>query len=509
MIRDICKTAALCAALMTWVGPAFAQKAKDMLRFAVTEPFKGLSGYYYSASEAAPFYRQVFDYLIGYNEHEGKFQPGLAKSWTRLSETVLELDLREGIKFHNGSAFDADDVVYTISFAADEKFNFPFKTRYTWVKKVEKLGPYKVRIEAKKTYAYEMMHLAYRAVMLDSELHQRYEDRSEYGRKSPVGTGPYKVVEFDRNDGILVERYDGYAGAGRAPIRRIHGVFIPEQQTQVAELLVGNVDSIRNVSEDNAKALAINPNVDVTAVDSLTISFLQMDAAGRSGKKEMTDPRVRKAMAMAIDRKAIKDHVIPGGEKAKFADALCFKTMLACAYSTVPPAYDPAASRKLLAEAGYPDGFDLEISTHITVKDIAVAIAGDLRKIGIRGSVNTMNTTVMRKKRTSGGFQVYAGYYPNGSLPDVANALDVQFGEENVDYARDPELQDLMKRGLLTHDIGQRTAIYRKVFDLVNERNYFLPIASLPIVYAHGKDVEIKPGVLNANEVHITDFFWK
>ena len=66
-----------------------------------------------------------------------------------------------------------------------------------------------------------------------------------------------------------------------------------------------------------------------------------------------------------------------------------------------------------------------------------------------------------------------------------------------------------MKRGLLTHDIGQRTAIYRKVFDLVNERNYFLPIASLPIVYAHGKDVEIKPGVLNANEVHITDFFWK
>ena len=78
MIRDICKTAALCAALMTWVGPAFAQKAKDMLRFAVTEPFKGLSGYYYSASEAAPFYRQVFDYLIGYNEHEGKFQPGLA-----------------------------------------------------------------------------------------------------------------------------------------------------------------------------------------------------------------------------------------------------------------------------------------------------------------------------------------------------------------------------------------------------------------------------------------------
>ena len=488
---------------------ALAQKSQDVLRFAITEPYKGLSGYFYPATEASQFYRTIYQMLIRFDEYKGKLVPQLAKSWKRIDDTTIEFELRDDVKFHNGNAFNADYVLYAIKMAADPKNKFAFKGRFKWIKNAEKLGPYKVRVTGKKLNAGDFMHFAYRSFMIDAETHRAHANGADYGRMTPVGTGAYKVVDFDRNRGVTVERFAGFKGIGRAPIKRVKAVFIPDQETQIAQLLTGGVDVVRNISNDNAKGIEGNSKLSVSAVDSITMTYFMMDAAGRSGKKELTDLRVRKALAMAINRRAIKKAVIPGGKSAKLAKALCFASMVGCTHSVETAPYDPAAAKRLLAEAGYPNGFDLEITAHIIVKDVATAIAGDLRKIGVRASIQPMTTVAMRKKRASGKMQAFSGYYPNGSLPDVANALNVYFGAKSRDYARDPVIHKGMNAGKQTHDLAARKAAYGKVFDRISRNAYIVPIASLPIIYGHSSEISVKPNLITANELHISDFFWK
>lgn len=499
--------AGLCALLVA-AAPASAQKSQDTLRLAVTETFKGLSSYYYPATEASQVYRAVYDTLVAYNEHENKFEPAIAKSWTRISDTVLEFDLRDDIVFHNGDKLTADDVVGSLTMAADAKYNFQFKNRYTWITKVEKLGPYKVRTTSDGLNATDMLHMAYRAFIENNRVFASHSDPAEYGLKTPIGTGPYKVTDFDRNRALSVERFDG-AKTGRAPIRRVRAMFIPDQQTQIAELMVGNVDVMRNISTDNAKMVGANPKLATTAIDSMTINYLLMDAANRSGKKMLSDVRVRRAIAMAINRDAIKASIVPGGSEATLANAMCFKTMFACAWSVEPPRYDPEGAKKLLAEAGYPNGFDIELTVEQVVKDQGTAIAGDLRRIGIRASIDLATLVTFRKKRSEGTLELFTGYYPNGGFPDSGNALDVYFGDPSRDFTRDPYIAERVEAGMKTGDLAKRTALYREAFNKVNEMSYYLPISSLPVMWAHSRDVKLEKNLTSANQSDISDFFWR
>jgi peptide/nickel transport system substrate-binding protein len=143
-------TLALAAVVGLTAIPAYGQKKEDTLRFAFNDSFTTLSNYVDAANEIGFYSRGVYESLLSYDEHTGKWLPKLAKSWTQPSPTIYEFDLQENVKFHNGNKFDADDVVATWENLLDPATKLRFKNRYDWISKVEKLGPYKVRLHAKE-----------------------------------------------------------------------------------------------------------------------------------------------------------------------------------------------------------------------------------------------------------------------------------------------------------------------------------------------------------------------
>jgi peptide/nickel transport system substrate-binding protein len=496
---------------LTFGGEAAAQKSADTLRTAVTEPYVSMSPYIYPATEASFINTGIFQQLLGYDERNLKFVPVLAKSWKRVDDRTLEFTLAEGIKFHNGNPLTADDVVASVNFAIDPNLKFRFKENHDWIERIEKTGPYSVRVHAKELTATDLLHFAFRAQIMDAKVLAGLDDKSEYGRRVTVGSGPYKAVSFDRNAGVVIERADTFTpdNVNRAPIGKLRVNFIPDRQTQTAQLLTGGIDLMFNISPDDARDLAAQPKVTVTEIDSLTGLYLLLDAAGRSGKKELSDVRVRRALLMAIDRRALIDSVVPGAKVATQIDALCFAAMDACGYSVKPPPYDIEGAKKLLTEAGYPDGFDMVLDTQLRARNIATAISGMLRKINVRASINPMETGVMFKKWQDGEVQALINNAPAGNWPDASYLLGINFGSELRDTVRDQVITDSIRDGAQTHDPAKRKAIYTRAFSRMNELASHFPISSMPVAYAHTSDAEFRSNPLSPTRTQVMDIFWK
>jgi peptide/nickel transport system substrate-binding protein len=229
---------------------------------------------------------------------------------------------------------------------------------------------------------------------------------------------------------------------------------------------------------------------------------------GRSQNKAMTDARVRKAFIMAIDRDALVKNLVPGGEKAVINTALCFPTTFGCAPTTSVYPYNPAEAKRLLAEAGYPNGFDLTLDAHQPVKNLAEAIAGEVRKVGIRASVEPLSIAAYVRKRGDGEFTAFTGFYPAGTHPDMSVVLDFFFGQ-NRDYWNDALINANYLAGEAEFDDAKRTALYAPVLDRINTEAYILPVSELPIVWAHNKDVVVKQNPLTGSLPVLGDYGWK
>ena len=432
---------AMAAALSA--SPALAQKSQDTLRVSVNNPFVALSSYNLPLDEAAVFYSEVYEKLLNYDEHSQKYVPALAKSWKQIDDSTIEFELRDDIKFHDGKKFDASDVKETIEYISDPKSKITYAPRYTWVKSVEILSPTKLRIHEIEPTATALAQLAYRFYIWNGAVLSKAQDKDDYGRVSPIGTGIFKVNQLDKNKGIIVERYDAFNTTPNrnAQAKRVHGIPMPDRQTQTAELMTGGLDLARNVSPDAAKSLAENPNLKVTYIDSNNLFYVALDSQNLSGNKALSDIRVRKAISMAVNREQIIKYIVPGGDVAEHINADCFKATIACDYSVQPPKYDPEGAKKLLAEAGYPNGFDLDYLVFAPNKPIGEAIAGDLRKVGVRATVQPADIALYRRLQGEGKLQAWSILFPTGSFPDAGNIFGVLFTGPAMKYFNDPIIE--------------------------------------------------------------------
>ena len=403
-------------------------------------------------------------------------------------------------------------MVYTVNWLINPKTKIRFKTNYNWIKNVEKLGQYKVRITSKRPTAVGLMRLAKSIPIYPSDTHGKLKAKSDFG-KNPIGTGPYKVTLVNPNKGIVMVRHDGYKHGGTwkplPAIKTVTARHYPDLQSRVAQLITGNVDLVRSIPKDQVEALKANPNLANTATNGLLYSYLSMDSVNRSGKKMLSDQRVRKAISMAIDRKTVANAVLAGGDKVKVIDAMCFRVQKGCDYSTKPPGFDRAAAKKLMAEAGYADGFDVEITALGFSRHMAVAVAGELRKIGIRGKVDPVNFGVFRKKDRLGKFQILVSLWSSGGLPDASSTMNRFFSGSPSDYWRDPVLQKFRKLGGAEMNEAKRREYYKQAYDHVNKMNYVLPISTLPTVFVHDKNLTIKEGSLSPYGAVLNHMSWK
>jgi peptide/nickel transport system substrate-binding protein len=502
------------AALLAISTSAFAQKSADTMRFPITEAQRGI-GAYFSAQREGNFIRHdVYEALIEYDPATKKFVPVLATSYKQVNPSTWDFELREDIKFHNGNAFDADDVVATINFMADEKnpemkdiFN---PRRFHFVDKAEKLSPTKVRVTVKKPEPPDLLRFALLFAMYDAETLATYPQKVLY-ESNPVGTGAYRVLEINANTGVTLGKFEGFKEIpGRRPARasRVRAVFMPDRQSQIANLLAGNIDLIRDANNDQVKDLTETGRFVATPTDEYQMLYLEMAAGGRTGFKPITDERVRKALVMAIDRNVLKA-LIPGGQFAEIMDSMCYRSMLGCDVDvTPPPKYDPDGAKKLLAEAGYANGFDIELTAVPVTRDAAVAVSGMWRRIGVNATIDHIPLTTLRKKWADDKVVTNVMYRPYSALPDVSYMMDNFFYGAERDMWRDAEIDTWGEEGLATFDLAQREKAYKKVLDRINERAYMLPIATMPSVFIHTKDVVVHPKRLKLVPA-VGDLGWK
>jgi len=501
------------AAAALAAGSASAQKSQDTLRIAINNPFAVLSSYDLPVDEAGIFSREVYDYLIMYDEEKQKFVPNLAKSWKRIDDKTMEMELRDDIKFHNGDKFEGSDVKATIDYITDPKSKITYGNRFSYIKEVEVISPTKIRIHGKEPMATDLMIYAYRVQIYNGKLMNKMADKQDYGRLNPVGTGLYKVVHIDSNKGILVERNDAYnvlPEYKKPGAKRYAGIPMPDKQTQAAQMMVGGVELLRAVPPDTAKALTEqSKDVLATYVAAPNLIYMALDSVGNGPNKALSDQRVRKAMMMAVDRESIIKHIVPGGHVAEHVQNDCFKATIACSYTVMPPKYDPAGAKKLLAEAGYPNGLDVSYVVFAPYKAIGEAVAGELHKIGVRMNIQAVDISLYRRLQGDNKLEAWTSLFPTGSYPDSGNIFQVLFGPPAMKYFNDQVILDAMDQGEKEFDAEKRKAIYQKAYNRINEMNYHLPISSVPTVYVHSKDVQIKTNSLSAGENYIIDYVWK
>ena len=500
-------TVLLAIAVAGMSASAAAQKSKDTMRVALAEALPFIDSYYHNSNDGSFYYREVYEPLVRYDDGIGKFTPALAASWKRLDDKTLEFDLRQDVKFHNGSTFDADDVVYLTNWRSDPKLRITAAVRLQWIERAEKIGPYKVRIYAKAPTAPDLNVLAANMFYYDSDIHSKLKDKADYG-KNPIGTGSIKVTKFDvQSQALHVERFEEFNHGVKPLWKYLIGVPIPDREAQTAHMIAGTIDVMRVANKSQFDELPTLPNLVGYARKQLTHLELYLDARNRAGQPALSDVRVRRAIFMAIDRAELAEHVVPG--KGKVIDSYCDPVMFACPDMGLKQlSHDPAGARKLLEEAGYKDGFDLEIVTRALSKEAGIAVAGQLRKVGIRASVQHTTMNAYRDRRNTGKIQAMVADTPIGSMPDTSNVFRLYFGSEPSSFADDDEGFKLEAQGLTTIDEEARKKIYTRLQQKLTDEAYILPISTWPDTFVHNKDVTIEKRTWSGSRVSILDLGW-
>ena len=511
-------SAALAAAFVAYAYPGVAQKSADTLRFPIVDPPQGVSYYEDPKTETVFSTSGVYDTLISYNEDTKAFEPALAKSWRRIDDVTLEFDLRDDVTWHDGQKFDADDFVYTMDWILDPKTQLRFKNYWDWVAKVEKLGPYKIRIVTKQPTAFDMSMIATYTYVEAKHAHGQVADKVSYIRK-PIGTSMYKVIRTDSATGIFMEKNANYQHGGAAKpasnIAKLNLLFIPEPGTRIAQFMAGQLDILpRDVPIDQAEDLVKQGggSVEMSIGQGTYLYYIAIDAKGRSGVKALTDVRVRKAIFMAIDRDELYRLTLGKSGNVMRPEAMCWKSQFGCDYSVPLPKYDVEGAKKLMAEAGYANGFDLQISTftNLEAKQKAEAIAGQLTKIGIRTSVAPKTLGSYRNDQRDGKLQVFTGGWPSGGMPDVTATLDFVFNApDSRDYHGDEQLKKMAGEIDLIIDDAKRRAAAKPVFDRATEMAYFMPTAPGPVIAVHRKDLSVRAGTIRSYGIDPWGLNWK
>jgi peptide/nickel transport system substrate-binding protein len=489
--------------------PAVGQKSADTLRITAVQPIQTVSYYFDPTPDTVFESDAIYDGLVSYDVAEGKVEPLLAKSWRRIDPLTLEFELRDDVIWQDGTPFTAADVVYTIGWLSDPTTAIRFKENWSWIDKVEQLGPYRFRVTAKQPTPFDLTRFAYVTAILPAHQPATPQEKGHH----PIGTGPFRAMQVDDFKGITLERNDGFHQGNPAKpgseIGRITIQPMPEEGTRVAQLLAGNLDLIQ-ASFEQAQNLAGDPRFEMTIVPGRSFMYVAFDTQGRSGARAVTDERVRRALAMAIDRPALLK-LLAGNAHLEQPEAMCWRVQAGCDYTTPLPSYNPEDAAKLLAEAGYANGFDIEITTFIgTPGQIAEAVAGQWQKIGVRAKIDRLPTIAYRKKQREGKIQVMVAAWPAGNIPDVSGTVEAFFAAGPADYSGDETLHDLARASGSAMDPLERKTIGRKMFDRATEKVYFLPIVPYPTVLVHTKNVAVAPSDrFTPLGYEVSDIHWK
>lgn len=472
--RGIAVSTVAAAGLALFAGQAAAQTAT----IAVGAPVTSLDPHYHQLSPNNAIADTVFDRLVN-NDVQLRNIPGLATEWRAVGPTVWEFKLRPNVRFHNGNAFTADDVVFTLQRLPNVP-NSPssFAAYSRPITRIEVVDPLTIRFHTAQPYPLLPLDMT-NVRIVDQETVQNATTADFNEVRAAQGTGPYRVVSHRNGDRIEFERFDGHWGE-RAPFQRISYRMITNDAARTAALLAGDVDLIDQVPTSDLANLRRNQNIRVAEMVGLRLIFLGLDHLraesenspfvtdndGRPlGRNPLRDVRVRQALSMAIDRRAIVDRVMEG--TAVPANQFLPSGVFGHVGDLPPPAFDPDGARRLLAEAGYPNGFRIQLNgpndRYINDARIIQAVGQMWTRIGVRTTVEAQpwTTFVGRAGRQEySAFLIGWGSNPDGSHP-LRNIIatfnrDRGWGASNRGRYSNPRVDGLLEQSLAELDTEKR-----------------------------------------------------
>ncbi|WP_370049637.1 MULTISPECIES: ABC transporter substrate-binding protein [Salipiger] len=475
---------------MTTAMPAFADKASGTLNVAFTKELENVDSYFNSSREGVVMQRAVWDGLIYRDPETNEYVGNLAESWEWIDDTTLEFKLREGVTFHNGEAFNADDVVYTVNFVAKEENGVKTQRNVNWMESAEKIDDYTVRIKLKEKFPAAIEFLSGPVSMYPNEYYAE-AGPSGMGLK-PVGTGPYKVLDVVPGQHFVLEANENYHDSpkGQPKIEKIDIRTIPDVNTQMAELFSGSLDLIWQVPADQAEKLGEMGQFTVANESTMRVGYLQMDSAGRSGDTPFTDPLVRKAVNHAINRQELVDALLQGSSKVVYTP--CFPSQFGCIQDVTEYEYDPEKAKELLAEAGYPDGFSTEFYAYRD-RQYAEAIASYLNAVGIDTDFKMLQYSALRELNMDGevplSFQTWGSY----SINDASAMVSQFFKHGSLDSTRDEEVLEWLNVADSSTDPDERIEYYTKAIQKIADEAFWAPMFTYNTNYVFSQDVSYTP----------------
>jgi peptide/nickel transport system substrate-binding protein len=437
----------------------------------------------------------LFGYLVQRNE-KSQLEPGLATEWKTIDPLTWEFKLRKGVKFHDGSEFTAADVVASIERVPTVPNSpSPFTAYTKQIKDIVVVDPYTIRLKTATPYPLMPSDMTQVAIISRSAAKATTDDFNS--GKAAIGTGPYKLVRYVKGDRIELARNDAYWG-GPTPWETVTLRILPQDATRVAALLSGDVQAIENVPPTDVAQLRKDKRIAVYRIVADRLIYLHMDSdrdvspfvTDRAGKplakNPLKDTRVRKAISKAINRQAIVDKVMEG--EAIPAGQLVADFLFGATKTLKVEPYDPEGAKKLLAEAGYPDGFGLTIhapnNRYVNDAKIAQTVAQMLSRVGIDTKVVAMpsSTFFTQASDLKFSFMLVGWSTGTGEASSALKALvmtwnrDKGFGTANRGRYSNAKVDTLTEDALQTVDDVKREAYLQRATEVAINDTGVVPL---------------------------------
>ncbi|MFW6018685.1 MAG: ABC transporter substrate-binding protein [Halapricum sp.] len=472
----------------------------DLLRYGRGSHSSTLDFQNSTSGEVAKVTEQIYDTLINFEPGESTLTDGLASDYSIDGETA-SLTLKEGVTFHNGEEFTAQDFVATYRRFVDSEYEYyagddyvsaygPF-TLGSWIDEIEVDGDYELTIQLTQTYAPFLRNLAMFAAAVHSEaaIEEYGTDLSE----NAVGTGPFELDDFDdSNEQVRLTAYDDFWGDG-PEVDEVVFVTVGENSTRAQSLASGELDIIDGLGAQSSQQVEDSESAELIRIEGINIGYMAFNIAA---VEEFQDRRVRQAISYAINTETIVNELYSGF--ATQASQPLPPNVMGHDDDLDPYPHDPEEAQSLLEEAGYGDGFSFELATFQNPRgynpspiQTAETVASNLNEVGIEVEINQQSFSPFLEYTAEGRHDAcFLGWYTDNADPDnFAYVLlhpqveegELTDGEDWVSFDAEgyntsnrsawanQEYMDLVEQGQQTTDENERVELYNEAMQIAHD----------------------------------------
>jgi len=479
--------------------------AKDLI-VGLAASTTSMDPQFYVVGPNSAMARNIFDGLVNQDARQ-QIQPALALSWKMLDETTWEFKLRPNVKFHDGSDFIAEDVAASIRRVPLAARNSPssFAAYVKAITEVTVIDPLTVRIRTDVATPLLLNNLS-RIAILPAKMEKVGSEELNAG-KGVVGTGPFKFVSWLPDDNVVLARNDAYWGE-KASWDKVTLRVFKNSSARVAAMLAGDVDMIENIPTADTRKLQASEKFKVVNVAGNRIMYLHMDQAraespfakGPDGKNPLLKPEVRRALSLSINRVALVDRIMDG--QGVPAGQLVPEGYFGYNPGIKVDPYDPERAKRLLASAGYPNGFSLTFHAsndrYPNDSKVAQAIAQFFSRIGIKTEVVTLPGSVYFTRASAqefsfimGGAAVETGE-ASGVLGPILETYGEKAGQGNRGRYSNPAFDKALTAARSTLDNGQREELLRQATRIAMTDLGVIPVFYLANTWAVRKGLSLE-----------------